>query len=153
MEWQQLSREQEHARLMQEYSDAPFETLMAALERQFAVLHNRSQLLLTLCGIIITTTGFSGTRIASTPLGQALIISGVGLNLLAGIVVVSRVLHLHWLTAQMGEDRSQWLMRSLKYRDAKMAGYKLALWLVVWGLGFYAAAIALMLLKSGNAAV
>jgi hypothetical protein len=147
MRWQQLSREQEHARLMREYGTASFETTMIALERQFTVLHNRSQLLLTLCGIIITTTGFSGRNIASTLPGQLLIIAGVGLTLAAAVVVVWRVLHLHWLTAQVGEDRSAWLMRSLEYRDHKAAGYRLGLLLVTAGLTFYAAAIAIMLLN------
>lgn len=147
MRWEQLSQEEEHARVMREYADAPFETVMAMLERQFALLHNRSQILLTLCGILITTIGFSGRFIAGTNAwAQATVIASVIFALLAAAVVVWRVLHLHWLTGQLGADRGAWLRRSLEYRDLKTMGYRVGVWLLLLSLAFYVVAIAIMLM-------
>jgi hypothetical protein len=146
MYWKQMPLEDEHARLMREYADMPFETLMATLERQFSVLHNRSQILLTLCGIIITTTGFSGRFIAATnTFAQVSCILSIIFVLLAAAMVVWRVLHLHWLTGQLGEDRAAWLRRSLQYRDRKTLGYRSGIMLLLIGLSFYVTAIATML--------
>jgi hypothetical protein len=120
---------------------------MAMLERQFALLHNRSQILLTLCGIVITTTGFSGRFIANTnQWAQWTVILSIVFALLAAGVVVWRVLHLHWLTAQLGEDRAAWLMRSLEYRDKKTRAYRVGIWLLLVALAFYVVAIAIMLM-------
>jgi hypothetical protein len=152
MRWQQLTRAKEHERLMREYATMPFETLMATLERQFSVLHNRSQILLTLCGIIITTTGFSGRFIAATGLlAQISVVLSIVFVLLAAGVVVWRVLHLHWLTGQLGDDRSAWLMRSLEYRDYKTMGYRIGITLLMAGLCFYVVAIAIMLFHPASA--
>ncbi len=73
-------------------------------------------MLLTLCGIVISTTGFSGRVIAGTnPMAQFLIIAGVGLVLLSAAIVVWGVLHLYWLTMQTGDDTRGWLISSLRY--------------------------------------
>ena len=83
-----LTRDQEADRILSVYvNDLP--NIMTMLERQFVVLHNRAQVLLTLCGIVISTTGFSGRVIAGTnPMAQFLIIAGVGLVLLLAAIVV-----------------------------------------------------------------
>jgi len=153
MRWQQLSRDQEHDRILREYAALPFDSVMAMLERQFALLHNRSQILLTLCGIVITTTGFSGRFIASTNRwAEYTVILSIVFALLSASIVVWRVLHLHWLTAQLGEDRSAWLKRSLAYRDQKTRGYRVGIWLLLVSLFFYVVAITIMLLNPPSAA-
>lgn len=120
--------------------------IMAMLERQFAVLHNRAQVLLALCGIVISTTGFSGRTIAGTnAAAQWLIVAGVSLVLLSAAVVVWGVLHLRWLTMQGGADVPAWLATSLAYRDRKTQSYRFAILLMLLGLTLYVAAIAVML--------
>ena len=142
-----LTRDEERARILREYAAAGFPEMMAMLERQFAVLHNRAQVLLGLCGIIISTTGFSGRLVAGTDVrAQWLIIAGVALVLLSAGVVCWGVLHLRWLTMQLGHDVSEWLDTSLRYRDTKTNAYRLGLLLMLLGLALYAAAIGIMLL-------
>lgn len=120
------------------------------LERQFAVLHNRAQVLLGFCGIVITTTGFSGRIIAGTNLtAQLAIIMGLLFVLASACTVVSGVLHLRWLTLQPGDTPEEWLMTSLKYRDLKTCRYRDAIYLVLAGLTFYVFAISIMLLFPG----
>jgi hypothetical protein len=143
-----LTRDEERNRILREYAGAGFPEIMAMLERQFTVLHNRAQVLLGLCGIIISTTGFSGRLIAGTDeRAQWLVIAGVALVLLAAGVVCWGVLHLRWLTMQLGGDTPAWLATTLRYRDTKTNAYRVGLLLMLLGLALYAAAIAIMLLN------
>lgn len=142
-----LSREEEADRLLAAYGIDAFPAIMTMLERQFVVLHNRAQVALTLCGIIISTTGFSGRNIAGTGLAaRVLIIAGIGLILVAAGTVVWGVLHLRWLSMQAGADTRAWLLTSLLYRDRKTKSYRVGVLLLLCGLTLYVGAIALMLL-------
>jgi hypothetical protein len=145
-----LPREQECERILSHYGEK-FPEIMAMLERQFVVLHNRAQVLLALCGIVISTTGFSGRIIAGTnPTAQWLIISGIAFVLLSAAVTVWGVLHLRWLTLQLGDDLRTWLLTALTYRDRKTESYRLAISLMLVGLTLYCGAIAVMLLNPGE---
>lgn len=143
-----LTPQQEAERILSFYGETSLEPVMAMLERQFVVLHNRAQVLLALCGVVITTTGFSGRLIAGTnPVAQWLIILGLAFALLSAAVVVWGVLHLRWLTMQAGNDLRSWLDTSLAYRDRKTRLYRVAIVLMLVGLVLYAASIAVMLLN------
>ena len=143
-----LTRAEEARRILDHYGKDEFILIMEMLERQFTVLHNRAQVLLGLCGIVITTTGFSGRIIANTDkLAQLCIVVGVFLVLIAAAVVVWGVLHLRWLTIQPGESTEQWLHTCLTYRDRKTNSYRVGIALLLIGLTFYVIAIADMLLN------
>jgi len=142
-----LNRADEATRILAEY-DGKLPAIMAMLERQFGVLHNRSQVLLTLCGIVISTTGFSGRIIAGTNrAAQVFVVAGVGLILLAAAVVCFGVLHLRWLTLQPGDSTAAWLDASLRYRDVKTNAYRIGVIVMLVGLTCYCASIAIMLLN------
>ena len=145
-----LSLDEEAARILHAYGDGPaqLERIMSMLERQFGVLHNRAQVLLTLCGIVISTTGFSGRLIAGTNLAaQLLVILGVSLVLASAAVVVWGVQHLSWLTLQKGDLIGGWLRTCLAYRDRKTRFYRLGIALMLLGLTAYVGAISIMLLN------
>jgi hypothetical protein len=140
-----LNRDQEADRIIAEYQSS-LPRMMEMLERQFAVLHGRAQVLLTLCGIVISTTGFSGRLIAGTnTVAQTFIIVGVALILLSAAVVCYMVLHLRWLTLQAGQTVREWLLVSLRYRDLKTTSYRWALVVLICGLTCYCVSIAIML--------
>ncbi len=142
-----LDRNAEADRIIEQYGADGFRSIMELLERHFLVLHNRAQVLLTLCGIIVSTTGFSGRNIAGTSAAaQLLVITGVGLVLIAAGVVCWGVLHLRWLTMQPGGDLKHWLLVSLRYRDYKTTCYRIALFVMLIGMTTYVMAIVLMLL-------
>ena len=142
-----LTRDEEARRILREYGHDAFADIMEMLERQFAVLHNRAQVLLALCGIIVGTTGFSGRLVAGTNLlAQTLIIFGVAFVLLAAAVVCWGVLHLRWLTMQAGKAVPEWLATSLQYRDFKTRCYRVGLIFLLVGLVLYSGAVAIMLL-------
>ncbi len=142
-----LPRQQEADRILASYGDDSMPRIMEMLERQFGVLHNRAQVLLALCGIIISTTGFSGRNVAGTgPWSQGLIVAGVALVLLSAGFVCWGVLHLRWLTMQPGQSVRDWLITSLDYRDYKTISYRAALLIMLVGMTAYVAAILIMLL-------
>ena len=149
-----LDRQSEARHILRMFEGKGAGEVMAALERQFVVLHNRAQVLLGLSGVIVTTTGFSGRIIAGTNrLAQAFIIGGVTLSLAAAAVVVWGVLHLWWLTQHPGETTEAWLLSCLEYRDRKTRFYRIGIGLLLVGLSSYVAAIAIMLLNPAMDAV
>ena len=142
-----LKREAETRRILDRYGD-DLPAIMAMLERQFGVLHNRAQVALGLAGIVVSTTGFSGRLVAGTnTLSQLLIISGLTLILLSAAVVVYGVLHLRWLTMQGGDSTAAWLVTSLRYRDRKTSAYRVGVIILLVGLVLYGGALAVTLLN------
>ncbi len=142
-----LERDAEARRILDTFGD-DLPGIMAMLERQFGVLHNRAQVALVLCGVVISTTGFSGRLVAGTNVvSQWLIISGLSLIIVAAGVVVRGVLHLRWLTMQGGTNTAQWLVTSLAYRDRKTTHYRVGVIILLIGLILYGGALAVTLLN------
>ncbi len=142
-----LSRELEAERIITICGEENPGKIMDLMQQQFNVLSARSQVLLTLCGIVVTTTGFSGRLIAGTNrLAQALVIAGVVLAMAAAVSVVSGVMHLNWLSQQPAEMVRPWLLSCLDYRDQKTRAYRRGIVLLMIGLALYVAAMAIMLL-------
>src|SRR3954464_10921282 len=83
------------------------------VERQLSVLVLRTQVMLSLSGIVITITGFSGRAIAQTSeLAPLSISAGIFVVLAAAVVAITGVLRLHWLTQELGADILTTLVRS-----------------------------------------
>src|SRR4029079_13564791 len=69
------------------------------VERQLAVLVVRTQVILSLSGIVITVTGFSGRAVAQVSfLARILITAGMFVVLAAAAVGVVGVLRVSWLS-------------------------------------------------------
>ncbi len=116
------------------------------VERQLSVLVLRTQVLLSLCGIVITVTGFSGRAVAQTSdLARACIGSGILVVLAAALTAIGGVLRLRWLTQIIGESAAETVARGIAVRDAKSRS--LAVAMVLFGVGFslYCVAIAQLL--------
>jgi hypothetical protein len=144
-----LSPDQEYNRIIAVYGKDDLLDALNLVERQLHTLTSRAQMLLGLCGIVITVTGFSGRIIAGTNrVAQALIVSGVSITLLAAALVVAGVMKLHWITQQPPDSDLPTLIKSsLAYRDRKMCYYRKAVFVLLLGLTCYVIAIAIMLLN------
>ena len=143
----EITRDAEADRFMAEF-DGRLRDMLPVLERNFVVLHNRSQLLLVLAGVVVSTVGFSGRLVAGTNAwAQGLVVAGVSLVLLSAATVSWAVLHLRWLTMQPGGDTRSWLMKSLAYRDKKTKIYRASVLIMLIGLACYAGALSIMLLN------
>jgi hypothetical protein len=120
---------------------------LQVIERQLGVLVMRTQVLLSLCGIVITVTGFSGRAIAATSHTARLCIStGIFVVLAAAAVAIGGVLRLRWLTQEATADPHETLARGISIRNAKGRFLGVALVLFLIGFALYVAAIAQLLM-------
>ncbi|MBD3384035.1 hypothetical protein GF407_03830, partial [candidate division KSB1 bacterium] len=88
------------------------------LENQLNVLYSRAQVLMSLAGIVITVTGFSGRIIAATSrVSQILIIVGLSMVLTSAIWVYARVMGIRWITSENKESIEKTLYHILQRRN------------------------------------
>jgi hypothetical protein len=119
------------------------------VERQMAVLVLRTQVLLSLSGIVVTVTGFSGRAIAETSEAARLSIAGgILVVLLAAAVAIAGVLRLTWVTQEIAPEPLETLVRAIRLRDRKARFLSAALGLFILGFGLYCVAIAQLLLAA-----
>jgi hypothetical protein len=119
------------------------------VERQLMVLMLRTQVLLSLSGIVITVTGFSGRAVAQTSaLARYSISSGIFVVLAAAAAAIWGVVRLSWLTQTIQDDPVAMLMRGIGIRDAKARFLAVALVLFIIGFSLYCFAIAQLLLAA-----
>ena len=119
------------------------------VERQLSVLVLRTQVMLSLSGIVITVTGFSGRSIAQTSnLARLSISAGILVVLAAAVVGITGVLRLHWLTQELADDILATLVRSISIRNAKSRYLRWSLLLFTIGVSLYCSAIAQLLLAA-----
>ena len=119
------------------------------VERQLSVLVLRTQVMLSLSGIVITVTGFSGRAIAQTSnLARLSIASGILVVLASAAAAIWGVLRLSWLTQTIDEDAVAMLTRGIEIRDAKSRFLRVALLLFICGFSLYCFAIAQLLLAA-----
>lgn len=119
------------------------------VQSQLSVLVLRTQVMLSLSGIVITVTGFSGRTIAQTSeLARNLVASGILIVLGAAGFAIGGVLRLKWLTQELSDETEVMLMRMLAMRDQKARYLNTALLLFMVGFACYCVAIALMLVAT-----
>lgn len=125
------------------------EKAFGVIERQLSVLVLRTQVMLSLSGIVITVTGFSGRTIAQTSeLARVLVSAGILIVLAAAATGIGGVLRLRWLTQELRDDVRETLHRMLEIRDGKSRFLSAALVLFIVGFSCYCVAIAQMLLAA-----
>jgi hypothetical protein len=121
------------------------------IDRQLGVLVLRTQVMLSLSGIVITVTGFSGRAIAEVgPLARASISAGILVVLASAVVAIGGVLRLRWLTQQLDADLARMIERAIEIRDRKGRFLSVALVLFSVGFALYCFAIAQLLMAAGG---
>lgn len=119
------------------------------VERQLNVLVLRAQVILSMSGIVITVTGFSGTAIAETSHAARLCVTtGLLIVLLSAAVAITGVLRLKWLTQEVDDESVVTLLRGIEIRDAKARRLAQASVLFVLGFAVYCIAIAQLLMSA-----
>ncbi len=110
---------------------------------QFAVLHGRSQLLLTLCTLTLTITGFSGPKIiASGDLSRWALVVGIALVLVGLVMLLLSSLVVRFATQFMVNDEPRiGLAKLIIYRNRKAGWHRWQLACVVLGLTSYVIAV------------
>lgn len=124
------------------------------LDEDFKTLHSRAQLVLGICGVLLTssvliTTGRiigKGNFLLARVAGWFL--AGAGLcDIISTAIIVAGVLHIKWLTARPDEDLHVWLMRAIAHRNTKTRAYHAALGVVLLSMFFYQSAVLIVVLQ------
>lgn len=116
------------------------------LNAQMNIIHMRAMAIITITGVVVTVTGFSGRLIAGTSrLAQFLIISGLLTCILAATVTMLWVMPIRWLTSYMNTSTDEWLLAAIRRRDRKTRAFRIASILLIIGLTLYGLSICQML--------
>lgn len=129
----------EAERLIEFSADPRFDRVMDTLERQYTLLHNRGQVLLALCGILITSATIAKAHTGE--LVHVFLLMGSLVALLAAVVVVASLLRLNWMTQQPGQSMQAWVQEVVAFRDRKTRAYRRSTLILLVSLGFYQASI------------
>lgn len=124
--------------------------LLAALkiaESQLNIVYTRAQVLMSLAGMVVTVTGFSGRLIAGSSLAaQIFIVAGLLVSLSSAAWVFARIMRVQWVTTLASKDKEHALEQALYRRNRKTSAYSTGGTLLFVGLLLYAISIALMLI-------
>lgn len=138
---------EEEASYLLDLYDGRLAPCVEFVRQHFNVIQARSQLLLTICTLALTITGFSGPRIAETNVfARYSMICGIVFVLLTMLFLIMGGLRIRWITQMVGETPLATLTGILVYRNRKTWLYLVEVFLLVIGLSTYVASVVTFLL-------
>jgi hypothetical protein len=147
------SRADECTQLIEQHG-ADRAELRRVLDDDFKTLHSRAQLVLGICGVLLTssvliTTGRiigKGSFMLARVAGWSLAAAGL-CDIISTAIIVAGVLHIKWLTSKPDEELRAWLTRAIAHRNRKTRAYHAALGIVLLSMFFYQAAVLIVVLQ------
>lgn len=125
--------------------------LVEMLSGQIGTVKTYAQVLVGLCGLTITVTGFSGAHmIRSGSLAALLMVAGILLVLIGLTLCVRTITHLRWVTQDLADDLVETTRIVLLRRNQQQRILARGAVFVVAGLGFYLAAVVVAALATGS---
>ncbi len=150
--FKRASREEECKQLLAAYEANRFE-IVKAIESQFNTLHNRAQVLLAICGVLLTSsvmlmTGklIGGPDLPHLSTASRFMIVGGASDILAAVVAVGGVLRIRW-ESPPGRDLHSWVMTRLVYRDRKTRALHISITLLMVAMLLHQVAATIVLVK------
>lgn len=123
--------------------------VLGTVERQMEILMSRAQTLLSLAGLTITVTGFSGASIArSGTLAALLLVMGLVTVLVGAALAMGGILRVRWTTQMRAASLEESVVFAIRARNQKTAAFAKALMLTIVGLALYVGSVAVLLLKN-----
>lgn len=124
--------------------------LLLLLSNQLSVLKSQAQMLLGLCGLAITVTGFSGhNMVRAGPVAAAFMIGGISIILVAIFLTLRALSRIRWVTQDLGPDLALTVSSIIERRDRQQRALSHAAQAVALGLGAYTVAVILAALQGG----
>jgi hypothetical protein len=118
--------------------------LLGFLAAQLGVVKNQAQLLMGLCGLAITVTGFSGTHmIKAGPLSAGSMVVGIALILIGAVAVLRVLLRVRWVSQDLADEPATTAARVIVHRDRQQHRLGVAGVFVALGLAAYLLSVAL----------
>jgi len=140
--------DEEAAHLIALY-DGDSAKVMGEIERQLGILMGRAQTLLSLAGLTITVTGFSGASIAhSGPIAAVLLVSGLVTVLVGASLSMGGILRIRWTSQLKPCSLEEAVKAAIRLREAKTRAFSRSLALLIVGLALYVGSVAMLLLAN-----
>lgn len=146
-----MDEREEAQRLVALFEGQPAQ-LVGFLSNQLAVIKGQAQMLMGLCGLTITVTGFSGHHmVRGGALSTLAMVLGIVLILVAVVLTLRTLAKLRWVSQDLSDDlvataTSVIVRRNREQRSLQMAGVFVGL-----GLAGYLVAVVLAALHNGAA--
>lgn len=141
--------EDEARRLRALYAGRDVE-LVAMLSAQLGTVKTYAQVLVGLCGLTVTVTGFSGAHmIRAGSLSAALMVAGIACVLVGLTVCIRTVTQLRWVTQELRDDLLETARVVIRRRNRQQRRLAFAAIFVVAGLATYLGAVVVAALASG----
>lgn len=148
-----IPSEQQEAKRLVEMFEGNRAATVTFLSGQFAVLKNQAQILLGLCSVTITVTGFSGQHmVRGGPASTGAMVLGIGLILIAAVLTLRTISTLRWVSQDLTDDLIETASRVIQRRNRQQRALSWAGGFVALGLGGYLVAVVLAALHAGSPA-
>lgn len=127
--------------------------LVQFLSGQIATVKTYAQVLVGLCGLTVTVTGFSGAHmIRAGSLSAGLMVAGIALVLVGLILCLRTITRLHWVSEELGDDLVETAVGVIRRRNRRQRTLAVAAVFVAGGLTCYLGAVAVAALVTGQTA-
>lgn len=140
----------EATRLRALFPDQPAQ-FVQFLSNQIATVKTYAQVLIGLCGLTITVTGFSGAHmIRSGSTAAMLMVAGIALVMVGLVVCIRTITKLRWVSQDLHDDLIETALIVIERRNRQQRLVSIAALFVAGGLACYLAAVSVAALASGN---
>ena len=125
--------------------------LVAHLSAQLGTVKTYAQVLVGLCGLTVTVTGFSGAHmIRAGSLSASFMVGGIALVLVGLILCIRTITLLRWVSQDLHDDLIETARIVIARRNGQQRMLGIAAVFVVGGLACYLAAVVIAALASGT---
>lgn len=132
----------EARRLVALLGEQPFQ-LLTFLSNQLAVVKTQAQMLMGLCGLTVTVTGFSGSHMVQAgAFSSSLMVVGIALTLVAAIQCLRTLTETRWVSQELADALSETAQVIIERRDRLQHRLTIAGRFVGLGLTAYLGAVA-----------
>lgn len=141
---------QDEARRLTRLLHAQPHQLLTFLSAQLSVLKSQAQMLLGLCGLAITVTGFSGAHMIRGGLVSSIaMVIGIGFILVAATTCIHTMSGIRWVSQDLEDDLERTARAVIERRNHQQSKLQFSSYLVAIGLGAYLASVAIAALQNG----
>jgi len=136
---------------IQKYYGEKREALVSLLAGQLGVLKQQAQVILTLCGLVITVTGFSGGNVIKAgSTSSGFLVAGIVCILSSLPIAVATLGQIRWVTQDLEDDTTQFIKTVIRRRDVHRFRLMIAIALLVVGLACYMTAVSIAATVNGQ---
>lgn len=142
---------EEEARRLHELFDQKPAPLVHYLATQLATVKTYAQVLIGLCGLTITVTGFSGAHmIQASSTSAMLMVTGIAFVIVGLVLCVRTITRLRWVSQELRDDIVETARVCIERRNRQQRQVSVAAVFVTIGLAFYLAAVSVAALVPTN---